>query len=327
MSPPSSAGPDIRRLVVAALAVSAVGHAVALLGVGGGLWLAFAGESLALQASGVLAVVVAGGVTYAGVTTPDRLLDRLGVDTDVGGDRGPDRDRGRVRGDDDRAALRARLRRLAATAGVPEPDVRVVPTAAPNALTVGVGGGAVVCVTRGLVDALDDRELDAVLAHELAHVANGDAGAVTLARLPVRFLRALAGLLVVAFFSVGLVGGSAGVLPAFVGPVLLGVMVALPPTLLFAWGGRRVVARLARRGEFVADATAAELTGDPAALASALGRLDGAIGRRPARDLREANLGEFSLLPVDRDDGRYHPPTDERIRRLRERTREQATGR
>lgn len=320
MSPTSSADPDIRRLVVAALAVSAVGHAVALLGVGGGLWLAFAGESLALKASGVLAVVVAGGVTYAGVTTPDRLLDRLGVDTDVGGDRG------RGRGDDDRAALRGRLRRLAATAGVPEPDVRIVPAAAPNALTVGVGGGTVVCVTRGLVDALDDRELDAVLAHELAHVANGDAAAVTLARLPVRFLRALAGLLVVAFFSVGLVGGSAGVLPAFVGPVLLGVMVALPPTLLFAWGGRRVVALLARRGEFVADATAAELTGDPAALAAALGRLDGAIGRRPARDLREANLGEFSLLPVDRGDERYHPPTDERIRRLRERTREQASG-
>jgi heat shock protein HtpX len=312
---------DLRRLVLAAVIVAVVGHGVALAFVAGGLWLAATAGGPASQAFGVVVAALAAAVTYAGVTTPDRLVDRLasigpgrppGADPDAAA--GPE---GIREGDD----LRARVRRLAIALDVPEPDVRVVDTAVPNAVTVGVGRTWTVCLTRGLLDALDghDGELDAVLAHEVAHVANRDAAAITLARLPVRFVRTLAAVLAVVFFAVGLIGGSAGVLPGFVGPVLVGTLVALPPALVLAWGGRRVVARLARRGEFVADATAAETTGDPAALASALGRLDDRLDDRPGDDLREAdaNLGAVSLLPVDRRDATYHPPTAARIERLR----------
>lgn len=330
---------DLRRLVLAAVGVAVVGHGVALAFVAGGLWLAATAGGLASQAFGVAVAALAAAVTYAGVTTPERLVDRLasiGPPTRVrtrGGDADDDPDAD-ADPDVDVEGLRARVRRLALALDVPEPDLRVVETPVANAVTVGVGPASTVCLTRGLVDALDpgdgrDRELDAVLAHELAHVANRDAAALTLARLPVRFLRTLAAVLAVVFFGVGLIGGSAGVLPGFVGPVLVGTVAALPPALVLAWGGRRVVARLARRGEFVADATAAETTGDPAALASALARLDSRVADPPTRDLRasgtdaertaraNADLGVVSLLPVDRRDATYHPPTEARIERLR----------
>jgi Zn-dependent protease with chaperone function len=85
--------------------------------------------------------------------------------------------------------LQTRLTRLAKQVGVPAPDVVVADAPRPNSYAVGRRGHATVVVTRPLIDALDDGELDAVLAHELAHVANRDATVMTMAVAPIRLAR------------------------------------------------------------------------------------------------------------------------------------------
>lgn len=80
--------------------------------------------------------------------------------------------------------LYARIGRLATTAGMPSPDLAIIESDVPNAFATGRSRqDATVAVTTGLVETLDDDELDAVLAHELAHVRNRDATVMTIAYL------------------------------------------------------------------------------------------------------------------------------------------------
>ena len=240
-------------------------------------------------ASGVaVGVVLAFGITAAEVR---RRLRRL---------------RGAIIADTEPAAGRhpevvAAVRRLAHLARVPEPAVRVADSGRPESATVGAGGAAVVVVSRGLLETLDDRELEAVLAHEVAHLANGDSRVMGAALAPVLAAdewidedadrpgdHALNGL-----FALLKVCGQFG------------------------------VAVLARGREWSADAAAAELTGDPAALASALRRLD-AARERPSTDLREweGAVAVLDVLPpaepgLAAGPFRTHPSTEARIERLR----------
>lgn len=86
--------------------------------------------------------------------------------------------------------LETRLTRLAAQASVQQPSVAVVTSAVPNCYTVGRRGNATIVVSTGLLETLDDDELDGVLAHELAHVANHDVTVMTMAVAPFRLARA-----------------------------------------------------------------------------------------------------------------------------------------
>lgn len=195
-------------------------------------------------------------------------------------------------------------RRLAQQADVPEPTVHVTGSERPESLTVGSGEDAIVLVSAGLLHALPDAEVEAVLAHEIAHLANGDTR----------------------------------VMSAALGPVLaadewleddpdrLGEYVWNALFHLLKRYGQFGVAVLSRGRERAADVAAAELTGSPAALASALERLTNAR-RRPETDLRdwEASVAVMDILPpTERDVStgpyRTHPPTEDRIRYLRERT-------
>lgn len=99
--------------------------------------------------------------------------------------------------------LRARLGRLSQQVGVPAPDAVVADKPRPNSYTVGRRGNATVVVTRPLIDALDDDELDAVLAHELSHVVNRDATVMTMAVAPVRLARAVGTTLDRAIYGTG----------------------------------------------------------------------------------------------------------------------------
>ncbi len=219
----------------------------------------------------------------------------------------------------ERTRLAPLVGRCAQQAGLPAPSVRVRPVDAPEALSVGYRPETTtLVVSTGLLDALDDRELEAVVAHELAHVKNRDAAVMTLASLPVAGARALADREAAdedaASLLVYLVGATTGVL------------------------GRALVASLSRAREVAADRGAVAITGDPSALASALGTLDSARSRRPARDGRHRSdvAAALSILPtdagaaVDGDDlfayerrwlarkvYHTHPPTDERLARLR----------
>jgi len=240
---------------------------------------------------------------------------------------------------EERPDLIARVERLSQVASVRTPTVAVADSDVPNSFTVGGVSNATLVVSEGVLTTLPDDELDAVLAHELAHVANRDVRVMTLASLlpalangdlsPPRTATTNAGLVVAVvvlyFLSVPHLGGNPLVFLAalavvvVVGAVALGVLAA--PVLF-------LTRRLSRYREYAADRAGAEISGSPAALASALRRLDG-DGRIPDTDKRQAyGVERLCLLPygfesVDetRDDAleiRSHPPTAARIERLQE---------
>lgn len=249
-----------------------------------------------------------------------------------------------------RPNLRARVTRLAAQFDVRPPGIAVVDGDVPNSLAVGGPRASTVVVSRGLLDALSDPELDAVLAHELAHVANRDATVMTLAT-------ALPALANGEYEAAGVGLPSAGGARSLLGAVgLCGLYVAATPRLPGAafsassLGAFVVVAvatvllggvvlgllaapavvltrRLSRRRELVADRAGARATGDPASMAGAIRTLAGE--ERTGRDLRStaSTLGGLCFLPHgfggdDADDptrvaARTHPAVADRLANLR----------
>lgn len=197
--------------------------------------------------------------------------------------------------------------RLAATADVAAPEIRVLDVSRPLAHTVGTRRDAVLVVSTGLCDALSPAEVEAVVGHELAHVANGDSRLMSLALAPVVLAEEL------------WVEDGPGQDPRDWPWYALGV------ALLRA--GQFGAAVFAVGRERAADETAARLTGDPAALASALATLS---GREPPTADPRANDGDWSetvaalgvlpsLAPADERAWPFdtHPPVAERIERLR----------
>ena len=216
------------------------------------------------------------------------------------------------------ADLQARVDRLANQAGVPAPTVRVGPDRRPFAATAGIRTDAsTIVVSRGLVESLDDRELEAVLAHELAHVVNRDAAILTLLSLPVAKVDSL-----IEVYDDESAGGPVHH-PFF---ALIGLIVA--------GFNRWSVAVVTRYREYVADRGAVAITGDPAALATALETLDAELEDRPSSDLRNhRSTAAFSIVPPPWEEHRFfdrtrrfvaraifgtHPPTEKRIERLRD---------
>jgi heat shock protein HtpX len=210
---------------------------------------------------------------------------------------------------DSREDLHARLTRLAKQLDAPVPEIAVVESDVPNSLSVAGPSGGTVVVSTGLLDRLAGEDLDAVLAHELAHLQNRDAAVLTLASflpalvsgdysplsdlgfdgLPLGAQRTFGALAVVlgyvlalpslpgGAFSLTSLGSYAVALLSVVviGGILVGV--AATPTVYLA-------RELAREREFAADAAAARITGSPARLASVLERLSEAGA--PSRDAR-----------------------------------------
>lgn len=219
--------------------------------------------------------------------------------------------------------LHARLTRLAGTADAPVPELAVVDSAVPNSCSVAGSAAGTVVVSTGLVDALDDEALDAVLAHEIAHLRNRDAAVLTLAsflpavvagdyaplsdlgvdELPTGLQWALGGGLLVGGYLLALpslpgAAGSAASLGSYAGAVL-GVVVL--GGIVFGVGATVTVSltrRLSRQREFAADRAAAELTGSAAAVADALERLtDAGPATADARRAQATHVAELSLLP------------------------------
>lgn len=202
-------------------------------------------------------------------------------------------------------ALQAAVQRLCLLADLPRPDVVVSEERHPNSWVVDAPGRpARLHVTRGLLDLLDDAELEAVLAHELSHVAHRDATVMTVVGMPGAILAD---------------GGGRGGWWGF-WPLQAGRIVALAIGRVAGVG----TATLSRHRELVADAGAAQLTGRPSALASALLKVSGGIARIPAADLRTvASRDIFHLLPArHEDDGGLrrltatHPTLEQRIAAL-----------
>ncbi|GAB3668198.1 M48 family metalloprotease [Halopiger thermotolerans] len=209
-------------------------------------------------------------------------------------------------GDGDHEIART-VRRLAMTADVPEPNVRIVDDDAPSCYTVGRLTDATIVVTTGLVDRLDADELEAVLAHEIAHIANRDVTLMTITTLFVEIAdrayhwarlvrravtdpRSLSteGRLAIQWFL-----PLAALTYVFVAPLLW-----LFPTVA-DWATRT----LSHAREFAADDAAARITGKPLALATALVTLAEAT-ETPTTDLRTAKTRALCVVPTDLVTGR-----------------------
>jgi heat shock protein HtpX len=195
------------------------------------------------------------------------------------------------------------LAHLAERAELPAtPALYYLPSPLLNAFAVGNARHAAIAVTDGLLRRLSARELAGVLAHEISHVRSNDLWLMNLADLISRLtsLMSWLGQLLLLLNLPAMAMGVTGV------PWLLVIILILSPTLLAL-----LQLALSRAREYDADLDAALLTGDPEGLAAALARLDRLQGRYweeivlPGR-----RMPEPSLL-------RTHPPTEERIARLR----------
>ena len=219
----------------------------------------------------------------------------------------------RVAGERDAPSLHQALARLCVAAGIPKPRLAISESPIPNALAAGRSRRrSVIVVTRGLIERLEPEELEAVLAHELSHIAHRDAVVMTLLGLPALGLRRL--------------------LSWWVRTPL----VVFVPMLFFVWLAYALATlalmSLSRYRELVADRTAAVSTGAPEHLMSALQKIAQSLPLIPDRDLRQAvGVNAFFVLPaVPRDEGLHldplrifptHPPLSRRLAALAELSR------
>src|ERR1700757_1114575 len=205
------------------------------------------------------------------------------------------------------------VERLTQKIGLPMPKIYVIPTDSPNAFATGRNPKhASVAVTEGILELLNDEELEGVLAHELGHVNNRDilissvaatiAGAITMLASMGRWAMLFGG------FGGGSRdrrdgGGLAGLIMLIVAPIAASL----------------IQLAVSRSREYQADATGAHFTGNPYALASALQKLD-AYSRRVPMQASPSTAHLFIIQPLlGMNLGNFfstHPPIAKRIERL-----------
>jgi heat shock protein HtpX len=198
---------------------------------------------------------------------------------------------------------------LAARMELPMPRLYLSPSPQPNAFATGRSPRhAAVAVTQGILSVLDERELRAVLAHELSHVANRD---ILIASIAATIATAITYVAQLGFF----LGGSDD--EDAPNPVAGLLLVLLAPIAAMI-----IQLAVSRSREFGADATGAQFSGDPVALASALRTIDAYVRRTPPPTRNPSTAPLFIINPFRDGIAGFarlfstHPPTEERIRRL-----------
>jgi heat shock protein HtpX len=200
--------------------------------------------------------------------------------------------------------------RICALANMPKPRVAISPMGIPNAFATGRSSKvAVICATQGLLQRLDAKELEGVLAHEMSHVAHKDVAVMTIASV----LGIMAALLIRMGFYAELFGGGGrrgggrggnqggG---GYAALIMLAVMAVGIVTYAVSF---LLIRLLSRYRELSADRSGALLTGQPSALASALVKVSGDMARIPTRDLRQAEpLNAFYFTPALSGRGSVH---------------------
>jgi heat shock protein HtpX len=259
-----------------------------------GLYAGFVGVLVLVDAGLLVSVLVMGALLGGQFLLSDRLaLRAMGART-VDADEYPQ--------------LHSVVTRLSQQAGLPKPSVAVAQMKTPNAFAAGRSqSAATVCVTTGLLETLEDDELEAVVAHELAHVKNRDVMIMTVASF----------FSTIAMFVLrwGWLFGGDDENPSVLVAIVMSFVVWILSFLLMR--------ALSRYREFAADRGAVAITGRPSALASALQRIDTRMDAVPKRDARErAEMNAFFIQPLRSGFvGRLfstHPSTEARIERLRD---------
>jgi heat shock protein HtpX len=209
--------------------------------------------------------------------------------------------------------LHGMIDRLCALADMPKPRVGVSDMAMANAFATGRSPDrSVVCVTTGILQTLDAEELEAVLAHELSHVAHRDVLVMTVAASA----GIAAGLLMrgAQFGMLGRSRNNSNALPAAMVAVLVSLVVYAVSFVLLRL--------LSRYRELCADRAGAYLTMKPAALASALQKISGSPAAIPSKDLRSVDAASaLCIVPAIKGASlaslmATHPPLDKRLEQL-----------
>ncbi len=204
----------------------------------------------------------------------------------------------------------AMVRRLTMQMGMPEPGIYIIDSPQPNAFATGRSPKkAAVAVTTGILQTLDNSELEAVLGHELAHVQNRD---ILIGSIAAMIGAALS---VVARMGFWFGGGDNRNNPLGAIGAILSIIIAPIVAMLIQFA-------ISRTREFQADKSGAEITGQPLQLASALAKISAGTSRVPMK-VNEATSQLFIDNPLKAARGRgmtkwfsTHPPVEERIERL-----------
>jgi heat shock protein HtpX len=197
------------------------------------------------------------------------------------------------------------VERLTQKIGLPMPRLYVIPTDSPNAFATGRNPNhASVAVTQGILNLLDDEELEGVLAHELGHVRNRDILTSSIAAT-------LAGAITILARSAMWFGVGGDDRDRRGGGILMMILAPFAAMLVQLW--------VSRTREYEADATGAHFTGNPYALARALQKLD-AYSRRVPMTATPSTAHMFIIKPMVAADFANlfstHPPIAKRIERL-----------
>lgn len=255
---------------------------------------ALVGRAIAGPNGMILAFTVAVGLNFASYWFSDKIVLKMYKAQEIGRQEAPE--------------LYDVIDRLRQQAGLPMPKVYVIPSDQPNAFATGRNPDhAAVAVTNGIVRMLSREELEGVIAHELAHVQNRDiltsSIAATLA----------AAITIIARFGLFFGGGDRR--GNIFSTLLMLILAPLAAVL--------IQMAISRAREYAADRDGAEICGRPGSLASALGKLQSGAERVPM-DANPSTAHMFIVNPFAgamsglRSLFSTHPPTEERIRRLRE---------
>lgn len=202
---------------------------------------------------------------------------------------------------------------LCLNAGIPSPRIYMIGTDAPNAFATGRNPkNAALCLTKGILDILDEKELEGVISHELAHIKNRDILIMTVTATLASSIMMLAHMARWAFFFRGVSGSRSRDSGNIIG--LLALTIVAPVAAIL------VQLAISRSREYAADATGAAVAGSPEGLARALEDMS-RFSKRSKFNVapQTAHLFIVSPLRAGAIAGLFstHPPIEERVKRLR----------
>lgn len=257
------------------------------------------GRILGGQQGMVIALIFAGAMNFFSYWFSDKMVLRMYRAEEVSQSQAPD--------------LYSMVGELAQRAGLPMPKVYIIPQESPNAFATGRNPEhAVVAVTSGLLKLMGREEIKGVLAHELGHIKNRDILIGTIAATMAGAIMMLANMAKWSALFGGFRGNDEEGGGNFISAIVMAIIAPMAAML--------IQMAISRSREYLADSTAAEMTGNPEGLAGALEKLGMYSGRIPMH-AEPATAHMFIANPLSGQSlmslFSTHPPIEERVARLR----------